>query len=241
MIVYKSLAPIRAISFDLDDTLYDNMPYIYEAERRLTQYVGEHYAIASAITKAQWINIRAETLNEQPELVNDIGTLRSTIMTKGFMLTNMDSEMIPAAVSDCFDFFYKQRSNFEVAKSVRKVLKKLSKKLPIAAITNGNVDLNAIGIEKYFSCIVHASPQYPMKPSSAMFDYVANSLNIPAKNILHVGDDLEKDVKAALDAGYQSAWFAVNRTMNLANEQVSLLPHIQLDDLKDLKKLIKKR
>jgi HAD superfamily hydrolase (TIGR01549 family) len=241
MIVYKPLSHIRAISFDLDDTLYDNMPYIYEAERRLTQYINDNYPIASNITKTQWKDIRLLSLKEQPKLVNDLGTLRSVIMTKAFILAGMDSDSIPLAVSNCFDYFYYQRSNFVVSKSVRKVLKKLSKRLPIAAITNGNVDCRAIGIEKYFSCIIHASSTFPMKPSRAMFDHVADTLKIPAQNILHVGDDLDKDVKGALDAGFQSAWLAVNRSMNLADEQVSLLPHIQLNELKALSRLVKKQ
>lgn len=241
MIVYKPLSRIRAISFDLDDTLYDNMPYIYEAERQLAEYISEHYPIASNITKAQWRNIRVATLQEQPELANDLGKMRSTILTRGFILAGMDSDLIPLAVRNCFDYFYHHRSNFVVSKYVRKVLKKLSKKVPIAAITNGNVSLKAIGIEKYFSCIIHASPTHPMKPHSAMFNFVAESLNIPAQNILHVGDDLDKDVKGAINAGFQTAWLAVNRPMNLASEHVTLLPHIQLNELKQLTTLVKKR
>lgn len=240
MIVYRPLSHIRAISFDLDDTLYDNMPYIYEAERRLAQYIRDRYPIASSITKTQWNAIRLASLKEHPILVNDLGTLRSVIMTKGFILAGMDSESIPYAVSNCFDFFYHQRSNFVVSKSVHKILKKISKRLPIAAITNGNVDCHAIGIGKYFSCIVHASPTLPMKPNRAMFDHVADTLKIPGRNILHVGDDLDKDVKGALDAGFQSAWLAVNRSMNLKDEPASLLPHIQLNELKELRKLVKK-
>ena len=241
MIIYRPLSNIRAISFDLDDTLYDNMPYIYEAERQLAQHIEKFYPSASKLSKIQWKNIRMSTLREQPELVNDLGKMRSVTLTKGFMLAGINNELIPHAVSDCFDHFYHHRSNFVVSKSVRKVLKRLSKKIPLAAITNGNVNLSAIGIEKYFSCIIHASPTHPMKPNRAMFDYVVDSLNIPAHNILHVGDDLQKDVEGALHAGFQSAWLAVNRPMLMANEQVSLLPHIQLHQLKELKELVKKR
>lgn len=238
MIVYKPLSHIRAISFDLDDTLYDNMPYIHKAEKLLAEYIAKHYPIASCLTQTQWLNFKRQILKAQPDLVNDIGALRITAMTNAFVSVGMDSDLIPSAVSDCFDYFYYQRSNFKVAKPVRNILKELSTMIPIAAITNGNADLNAIGIAKYFSCIVHASPKHPMKPNSAMFDHVAESLDIPANNILHVGDCLDKDIKGAINSGYQSAWLAVNRPMNLVNEDVSLLPHIQLDELKELTEFI---
>lgn len=241
MIFYKPLSHIRAISFDLDDTLYDNMPHIHEAERCLKKYIKKHYPVASSISKLAWRDIRKATLKEQPELANDIGLLRALVLTKGFIQAGMQSELVAPAVSDCFDYFYFKRSNFQVNDSVHKVLGKLAKRVPLAAITNGNVNCQAIGIEKYFSCIVHASSQYPMKPSVAMFDYVAKELNIPSKNILHVGDDLDRDIKGATNAGYQTAWLAVNRPMNLNAENVSVLPNVQLIDLKNLTKLVKKR
>lgn len=241
MIVYKPLSHIRAISFDLDDTLYDNMPYIHEAQNSLNEYIKTQYPIAANIPEKKWRDIRTQTLHEQPELVNDLGLLRATILTKGFLAAGMPSNLISAAVTDCYDHFYFKRSDFEVPKSIRKVLKKLAKRVPIAAITNGNVNCKAIGIEKYFTCIIHASPTHPMKPHPAMFDYVSAKLKIPSKNILHVGDDLDKDIKGASDAGYQTAWLAVNRPMHLRDENASMLPHIQLSELKQLKKLVKKR
>ena len=239
MIVFKPLSHIRAISFDLDETLYDNMPYIHKAQQSLNDYMHTNYPQTKSISAEQWRNIRQRVLFEQPQLKNDLGGLRKTVLTIGFMQTNMHSDKIETAVEQCFDYFYMKRSDFEVPKSVRKVLKKLASKVPLAAITNGNVDLVAIGIDTYFSCIVHASQAHPMKPNPAMFDYVSKQLDIPPKNILHVGDDLDKDVRGAIDAGYQAAWFAVNRTMDLTKEPVSMLPHIQLHELKTLKKLLK--
>jgi FMN phosphatase YigB (HAD superfamily) len=109
----------------------------------------------------------------------------------------------------------------------------------LAAITNGNVNCEAIGIDKYFTHTIQANPEYPMKPSPAMFDLISTKLGIAPQNILHVGDDLEKDVEGAIKAGYQSAWLAVNRPMQLKNERFArLLPHVQLDSLKDLKRLV---
>lgn len=241
MIIYKPLQHIRAITFDLDDTLYDNMPHIIGAEKSLLQYISQYYPIAAKTSRKQWAKIKQQTLIEQPELVNDLGTLRSAVMTKVFLMVGMPSDQVPLAASKCFEHFYQKRSDFEVDKSARKLLKKLAEKVPIAAITNGNVDCKAIGIDKYFTHVIHASPAFPMKPDAGMFNHIAEKLNIPAKNILHVGDDLHKDVQGAIDAGYQSAWFAANRSMSLKNERVGILPHVQLSKLSDLKKLIKRR
>ena len=42
MIVFNSLKEIKAISFDLDDTLYDNAPIIEKAEQWYQKMLAEH-------------------------------------------------------------------------------------------------------------------------------------------------------------------------------------------------------
>jgi putative hydrolase of the HAD superfamily len=239
MISYKPMHHIRAISFDLDDTLYDNMPYIREAERCLSKRIKKRYPLAAELSQKKWRKIRKSILEQQPELANDIGLLRATTLTKGFVEAGMPSDIIPYAVTDCYDYFYEKRSDFEVSKDIRKVLKKLSAKVPLAAITNGNVNCEAIGIAKYFTHVLHANVDLPMKPNITMFKQVSELLDMPSKNILHVGDCLKKDVEGAINAGYMSAWFAMDRKMDLNAENMSLLPHVQLSALKDLKQLIK--
>jgi len=81
---------------------------------------------------------------------------------------------------------------------------------------------------------LHASTSRPMKPAQHMFDEAAARLNVAPKHILHVGDNIIKDVYGAINAGYQAAWFACNRPMTLHNEPVSVLPHVALNNLSEL-------
>ena len=239
MIVFKALKPVRAITFDLDDTLYNNMPYIYAAEASLREYILKQYPVTKAISRERWQAIRLEALKASPELFNDIGELRKTTLRNGFRQAKMQEGLINEAVDDCFDHFYRQRSAFKVPPDVIATLKTLSEKVPLAAITNGNADCEAIGIADYFTHIVHASPQYPMKPHRGMFDFVAQALSIAPECILHVGDDLDKDIKGAIFAGYQAAWIAVNRPMHINKEtSAGVLPHIQLHNIHQLKQLV---
>lgn len=239
MIVYKALANIEAISFDLDDTLYNNSPYIEAAESALISYIEEQYPIAAHLTSHDWIILKRAALQDYPELGNDISQLRMKTLQNGFHLARMEPNLIPSAVSDCFNMFHKARSNFMVSNEVLNVLKALAQVVPLAAITNGNVDCKAIGIDRYFTSIIHASPKTPMKPHSSMFNFTSEALNIPATNILHVGDDLEKDIQGAIQAGFQSAWFAMNRPMQLNREtKAPLLPHVQLNKLSELTILV---
>ncbi len=239
MIVYKPVSQIQAMSFDLDDTLYDNMPYIVSAEQYLLTYIAEYYPQAAHISKSEWQQFKLAALEEAPDLRHDVGMLRTVTLTKGFIYAGFNSSDLPDAVSDCFDAFYYQRSNFKVDDGIKKVLSYLSKKLPLVVITNGNVDCSKIGISKYFTHILHAGKDGKMKPSSDMYDKASKLLDIHPSAILHIGDNLDKDVKGSMDAGFKSAWFAVNRPMQINNESLPVLPHFQLQAFDELKWIAK--
>ena len=77
-----------------------------------------------------------------------------------------------------------------------------------------------------------------MKPHVAMFEEAARVCALPPAEMLHVGDNMEKDVMGAHRAGFQTAWFACNRAMNLKHEKTSVLPSVMLDRLEDLLHLV---
>ena len=50
---YRPLGPVKAMTFDLDDTLYDNGPVIRAAEVSLQDYIVKHYPRTAQLTPAQ--------------------------------------------------------------------------------------------------------------------------------------------------------------------------------------------
>lgn len=234
MIVYRPLRKVSAVSFDLDDTLFDNKPHILMAESSLREYIRSQYPGAPAVCERTWRKIRTNILSVKPELANDVGKLRRSVLREWFLLAGFAPISAQKASQDCFEYFYQIRSNFVVSEKVRDTLAKLANQYPLAAITNGNVDCERIGIAEFFAVIVRANTEFPAKPDPAMFNYVSGALATACKQILHVGDNLDKDIYGATNAGYQSAWLAVNRPMELGNEECSILPHIQLSNIVEL-------
>ncbi|WP_342806557.1 HAD-IA family hydrolase [Alteromonas sp. M12] len=235
---YRNFSPIKAISFDLDDTLYDNYPFIMEAERKLLSYLSASYPKTSEFSYQDWQQFKLEHLQSQPQLASDMGALRKHTLQTGLQKAGYQDHHLSSAVDDCFDFFYHHRSNFQVNQEICALLSKLANKLPLVAITNGNVNLQQIGISEYFSHCFKANLERPMKPHDAMFTLASSTLKVAPKEILHVGDNLEKDVMGAINAGMQSGWYAYNRKMHLTQEKTTVLPHVQLDDLEELNLLI---
>lgn len=234
---YRPLGPIQAITFDLDDTLYDNGPVIRQAEQTLTTFIRAHYPIAAALGAADWQHIRRTLISETPALASDMGELRLRTLTRALQ-HDVSGAALSQAAKACFECFYHARSELTLTDEVHRTLAHLARRVPLVGITNGNVDPKRIGIDSYFDTIFHASLSRPMKPARPLFDDAAAHLDQAPARILHVGDNLIKDVHGALNAGYQTAWFACNRPMQLPRERVSSLPHVQLDCLSELTQLV---
>lgn len=235
---YRPIYPVNAFTFDLDDTLYDNEPVIRHADAELNNKIHQHYPALRSMTNDDWFAIKKALINNNPKLASDMGKLRWQTLFTALGKTGLPDDKRAHAASELFDFFYAVRSDFEVAPDVKAVLQKLANKVPLVAITNGNVDTHKIGLAPYFSLTLHASVTRPRKPYPDMFEEAIAYLSLPPQQIMHVGDNLIKDVLGAHRAGMQTAWLACNRKMDLRSEKLAVLPGIQLSYLDELLTLV---
>ena len=98
------------------------------------------------------------------------------------------------------------RSRIYVPPATHDTLSALAEHYPLVAITNGNADPKACGLDNYFQFVLRSGPHGRAKPFRDMYHKAANHLDIPLKNILHVGDDLTTDVAGSLRCGMQACW-----------------------------------
>lgn len=238
MIFYRQWSKVNALSFDLDDTLYDNHPIIIQAELALLSFLHQHYPDTAHTSKAFWQSQSRDLCRQNPLLRNDMSLLRHKSLHQGLQACGYQGVALTEAVHESYEYFYMERSNFTVTDEVLSVLSALAEKYPLVAITNGNVDLAQIGIADYFSHCFKASMQLPKKPSSIMFERTYQTLDIQPQQLLHVGDNLKNDVFGAISAGAKAAWYAYDRPMELNSESVMTLPHVQLDALEELLQLV---
>lgn len=238
MIFYRRLKPIRAMTFDLDDTLYENTSVIRRAESSLLDFLQRTYPETEKYDIKDWRKIQQGLLKTSPYLKHDMGQLRYRTLEQGLIQLGLNQKFASEGAKLGFEHFYDVRSDFKLDQKVHQTLAKLSANLPLVAITNGNVNLQQIGIDEYFTATFKASVRLAMKPAPDMFEAAKAQLKLPAEQILHVGDNLEKDVYGALAAGYQAAWYADDRPMHITAEPTLLLPHVQLNRLAELVELV---
>ena len=235
---YRQLNQVKALTFDLDDTFYDNHPIIKVAEQQLFSFLIEHWPQLAGTGRELWRQCRRDCISQNALLAHDMIALRRCVLQRLFCHIGLQGAELKEAVERSYQVFYQHRSAFKVSERYVSLLHALGEKVPLIAITNGNVDIERVGLAGCFYRVYHASLQQRSKPFPDMFDAARKALALPASSILHVGDNLQKDVFGALSAGYMAGWYAENRPMIINSEAVQQLPHLQLDDLEELLSLL---
>lgn len=240
---YRRLSVIKAISFDLDDNLYNNKPVMQAIEKKMVAYFANVLAGTFVKLPCQhqefnhqyWFYFRKQAIINQPDLAHDVVKVRLITYQLGLLSLGFSSKAALDIAQAALDYFIKQRSDFTVPQSSKDLLENLSDRYPLVAISNGNVDTKAIGIDHYFTHVYHAGWQkdgqlLKQKPANDMFHLACRQLAIKPAELLHVGDCGRADIQGALRAGCQTAWLSCYDV----GKPISVLPHIEITSISQL-------
>ncbi|MEJ2129287.1 MAG: HAD family hydrolase [Woeseiaceae bacterium] len=197
---------IRTITLDLDDTLWAITPVIMRAEKELYEWLGEHYPkITALFSPSDLLQMRQEIVSENVEKSHDFSFLRRTVLGRIGAAAGYGD----APVEGAMEVFHALRNDVEVFPEVRPTLTALGEKYTVIAVTNGNANLERIGLRDLFDDVVAAASVGSAKPAQAIFDVAVEAGGADYHETLHVGDHPEVDVVGANEAGLKTAW--VNR------------------------------
>lgn len=197
---------IRTITLDLDDTLWDLHPVIRRAEITLYEWLGEHYPrITEMFSPTEMREVRARVFEEHIDRAHDLTFLRHTVLMEVATAAGY-SEFL---VDEAFAVFDEVRNDVEIFPEAIPGLRALGERFTLIALTNGNADLERIGIREYFDGHINAAMVGAAKPHRPIFDAAVEAGGADAAQTLHVGDHPYYDVHGAKEAGMRTVW--VNR------------------------------
>ena len=198
------LTNVAALSLDLDDTLWAFAPAVSRAEAVLHQWLLQHApATANVLTGPESLrHFRYNVEVAWPNLSHDPALLRRESIREVLREAGEDPRLCDVG----YDVFYSERQRVVLFNDVLPALQWLSCRYPNAAISNGNSDLRAIGIQHFFRATFAAADFGAAKPDPRIFHAAASALSVSPGQMLHIGDDVQLDVEGALSAGLQAAW-----------------------------------
>lgn len=197
----------RAICFDLDNTLWDVWPVIRRAEQAMYQYLVERYPkIAAVHTVETMREARERTALLYPQMKHDFTFLRLQALRDHAR----DSGYEEAMAEEAFEIFIRARNEVELYEDVLPGLATLRGRYRLFTASNGNADLEKIGLAPYFERTIAARQVGALKPDPAIFYKVVEGADLALQDVVYVGDDPHLDVEGARAAGMRAIW--INRT-----------------------------
>ncbi len=203
------MGAVRAICFDLDNTLWEIEPVLARAERILADWLQARYPrIPQHFSPADILEVRAELLRERPEQAHDLTFLRRETLARLAAAVGYERAM----AHEAFELWHAARNACVPFAEVIPALERLRTRFRLATLSNGNADLGTIGLAHHFEISLHAAALGCAKPDARSYEALAQALTLKPAEILFVGDDPHADVAGPRSVGMQTVW--VNRGAN---------------------------
>ena len=218
---------LKAIFFDAVGTLF-----------YLTKTVGDHYALvgeeiglelnAKQVDRAfhiAWKQMPQRPAIDGPRENDDKGWWRELV---GLVLDKVAPSSTELDRDNFFDIAYEHFAEagvWEVYPEVISVLEKLRPRFQLAVISNFDGRLRFVlehlGISKFFRHVFISSEIGADKPDPEIFRRVLTFISVKPDQVLHVGDDSERDWRAATEAGLSV--FQLDRQKNSLRDLLTIL------------------
>lgn len=171
--------------------------------------------------------LRERSFAENPHLHHDLSALRRLTLEQALRDSGGDLALLEPA----YEAFYAARNQVECYPDALEALARIAAHVPVAALSNGNADLERIGLMHHFAFQLGSREHGAAKPQASIFLAACARLGVPPAQVLHVGDHIEMDVLGALDAGLRACW--INRE-GRTWEHPSQTPDLHFDTLAGL-------
>ncbi|MDU4269065.1 MAG: 5-amino-6-(5-phospho-D-ribitylamino)uracil phosphatase YigB [Enterobacter hormaechei] len=217
---YRPLGQISALTFDLDDTLYDNRPVILRTEQESLAFVQNYHPALKAMQNKDFQQLRQSLRETEPEIYHDVTEWRRRAVEQAMLNAGLSAQDAATGAEAAMENFAKWRSRIDVPQETHDAQPEL------------------FGLGNYFQFVLRAGPHGRSKPFNDMYHLAAEKLDLPLGEILHVGDDLTTDVAGAIRCGMQACWIKPENADLMTTPDSRLLPHVEISRLASLTTLI---
>ena len=233
----KKMSKIELITFDLDDTFWDIRSTIINAENNSRKWAEDRIG-----EKIEWgtfedfMKVRSELVKKDPSLGYDLGMLRKKTIAYHTKKYFKDTKDLNKFIEEAYSFFLGERHKVTFYDDVVIVLEELSSKYKLGVLTNGNADVNKLGIGHLFDFSISSIDVKSNKPDQAHFVKARELSQVNFKNTLHVGDHPVNDILGARKLGINTIWFNLNHL----NWDIDESPPIQFNQWSQFINLVQK-
>jgi putative hydrolase of the HAD superfamily len=225
------MSELKAVIFDLDDTLYPEIDYVKSGFKCVAQYLSSQTGMDTNNIFECFYHLFSEN--------------KYDVFNRFLSLNKIYDQIL---VKECVDTYRNHFPSIKMHPDVEGLLKWLkTREIKIGIITDGRPEgqwnkIRALGLEQYSNCIIVTDelggPEF-RKPSEIPYLKILDCLNVEPKEAVYIGDNPAKDFISAKKLGMNTIMLKKDKGIY---SQTNTLPDFMaqscIEDLTQLKGII---
>ena len=227
---------IKHLFFDLDRTLWDfetnsfnelvNLYHRHNLHQKGISLSEEFVKVYKKINEKCWERYRENTLSKE--------NLRFERFKQTLEYFGIYDLELSIKIGD--DYVKNSPYRTILIPNAIELLSELQPNYKLHIITNGfqevqHVKINQSGMAKFFTIVVTSEMAGAKKPNPLIFNYALEKAGANLENSVMIGDDLNTDIKGAVNVGMKSIYFNPNKR---TNNSIAWKEVVTLMEIKDI-------
>lgn len=200
---------VKLITFDLDDTLWHAKPAIDRAVQLWFEFLTQQFPrFADRFDQDALLQLRQQ-LADHDDYRHRVSALRIALATTALRQSGYSQAEAELGARQAFELFHEARHQVTLFDDVDATLAALGKRYRLGVITNGNAQIERLGLAHHFAFALAAESINISKPDRRVFEHALQLGHATADQTVHVGDQPIDDIEGAQQAGIRTIW--INR------------------------------
>jgi FMN hydrolase / 5-amino-6-(5-phospho-D-ribitylamino)uracil phosphatase len=218
---------LKAITFDLDDTLWDNHGVMARTEEGHYRWLLDALSAWRAARqepnlKLDHVSGGEDYLQRRQQLAKEVSERRGdfTWLRLRALEAQLEAQGLPRSAAlmwaaAAMNEFHRLRVQVTPHPEAAGLLAALTERYQLAAITNGNIHLRRQPLAGYFPVAIAAGELLAPKPDPTPFLTALSRLNVAPECAMHVGDSWLEDILPAQQLGMHAVWISATDDQEL--------------------------
>lgn len=202
-VILSDLGEIKAVAFDIDGTLYH--------EAKFNRLIFSHF-VRHIVFFSHFGLVRKEL--RKKDFYEDFAGTQTEMMAKRMHCSKEEAaQKLDKIVYSGLKKYFTMLEPCDGAIELIRRLKENGLKIGLLSDFPPEQKGDIWGIKQYCDFCLGSEEIGALKPSSYVFNVLQQKFDVPAENILYIGNNFKYDVLGPKEAGMKAAWFVSSKRL----------------------------
>lgn len=228
---------IKAVIFDIDNTLYSYDENHIHGMKALTDYCKENFGMTEEEI-CEYYKRAGKIMNER--IGSDTAAIHNRFLRLQCLMELLGQPLFPHVQNLYHAYWDTLIDHAKPSQGALEFVKKLKEKgvrIGIGTDMTAYIQykkIEKLGLAPYVDFIVTSEEAGVEKPHPHLFELCVQKAGVPAKECAFIGDSLKKDVEGACNSGLKGVWYTQGKDEKINYMSIKSFVNVDLERFLDI-------